>query len=149
MNNEWKKEDTFFVWASPHQPTQEQVDDLKKRGNFLTLSPEKVKTFSNLHVEDNLVEKVGELVNAVHDVVSGGKKVGGFDGKRVIIVQPAGSPAFQAVLGMELWDSSLNVWWAHTDREVVEEVQNDGSVKKVSVFRHKGWTSLSKAGKEE
>ena len=57
------------------------------------------------------------------------------------IVQLGGSPAFLFVAGSAI-DSALSkgrIIFADSERVSEDEIQPDGSVRKVSIFRHRGW----------
>ena len=66
------------------------------------------------------------------------------DSMRGVLVQPAGSPAFQMAIGIvkEEGQYEVDVMYAHSRRESEDIPQEDGSVKKVAVFRHLGWTTM-------
>lgn len=56
------------------------------------------------------------------------------------IIQPGGSPAFIFILGKVISSSfKIKVLFSHSERNSKEEIQKDGSVKKVSIFQHKKW----------
>lgn len=61
--------------------------------------------------------------------------------ERKALVLPIGSPAFQLALGqvMSKYPARPRFLWAHSVRESEDIPQADGSTKKVSVFRHKGF----------
>lgn len=50
-----------------------------------------------------------------------------------------GAPFFMSHLEQALRDYGIQPVYAFSVREVVEETQQDGSVRKVAVFRHAGW----------
>jgi len=51
-----------------------------------------------------------------------------------------GAPFFMSSLEYALLDAEVNFLYAFSERRVVEEInKQDGSVKKVNVFRHKGF----------
>jgi hypothetical protein len=60
------------------------------------------------------------------------------------VILPLGSPAFMFELGKIIGKRGLNHknFFAHTERRSTEEVQDDGSVKKVSLFEHVKWLRL-------
>ena len=53
-----------------------------------------------------------------------------------------GAPFFMIVLHEMLADNGINPVYAFSVRESEEQVQADGSVKKVAVFRHRGFVGL-------
>lgn len=54
-------------------------------------------------------------------------------------VMIGGAPFFMGPLTERLQAYGLNVFFAFSARESVDETQADGSVRKVAVFRHKGF----------
>ena len=52
------------------------------------------------------------------------------------ILAGSGSPAFTAVLGREAARTGVVLVFAHSERVSVDAVQADGSIRKVSEFRH-------------
>lgn len=66
-----------------------------------------------------------------------------------IAIMPIGSPAFQFIFAykvceMNIGDKELavGIWFAYSERDSYDEVQEDGSTKKVSIFKHIGWIKL-------
>jgi hypothetical protein len=121
----------YFIWASPHKPTVQQKEELKEKGALLYLeeiAPELFLNLINLEINTNL----DSLVSALTDVLS--------DFKEVALVQPAGSPAFQYVLGAH--GIAWSVLYSFSERKSKDVPQEDGTIKKVSVFEHKGWIKV-------
>lgn len=52
-----------------------------------------------------------------------------------------GAPFLMAALADELSQLSVYALYAFSTRESVEEIQPDGSVRKIAVFRHKGFVA--------
>jgi hypothetical protein len=50
-----------------------------------------------------------------------------------------GAPFFTAILERKLKRLKVDVYYAFSERASVEEAQPDGSIKKVAVFKHKGF----------
>lgn len=124
-----------FLWASVHEPTKEQEESL---GNCLMLKDTNPTLYNRLiKVEDfsqaNFQRLAKELISTANSVNAS------------VIVQPAGPPAFQAVLGgmMTTVAAKISLFYANSRRESSEIRLPDGSVKKVSTFRHIGWTELT------
>lgn len=59
-----------------------------------------------------------------------------------VAVMPIGSPVFQAIFFQQEAFGNTAFLFAHSTRESVEQQQPDGSVKKVSVFRHQKFITL-------
>ena len=57
-------------------------------------------------------------------------------------VMIGGAPFFMAALESALRDVGVTPIYAFSKREVVEEPQSDGSVKKTAVFRHAGFVGI-------
>jgi hypothetical protein len=125
------------LWASAHKPSPEQGTDfvflepgLQARLNQTGDDPQELRALAR------------ELLNTAHNMEAD-------------IYQPGGSPAFQCLLGQEALEMAtgyavagcrgvrepieVGIFYAHSVRESTEEVLPDGSVKKVAVFRHRGW----------
>lgn len=127
-----------FLWASPHQPTTEQLSSLEERGEVIYLkevNPEMFGRLVNQEINDDLItlaEDVVEMCSTEHIH---------------FLVQPGGSPAFQCTLGKVLESMSDGYYdvavpavaYAFSKRVSEDIPQPDGSVKKVSTFIHEGW----------
>lgn len=127
---------TTVVWASPHNLTEEQLEALRfSKVEFLKeINPELFNELCNSPSDAIGLSKLAE------------KLCKEMSGKAII--QPAGSPAFQCALGKEI-EARRNlslptpkVIYAHSKRVSVDEMQEDGTVKKVSIFKHEGWIFL-------
>lgn len=53
-------------------------------------------------------------------------------------VMVGGMPSFMPILQAELVKADISVGYARTERVSIDQVQPDGSVRKVSVFKHVG-----------
>jgi len=117
-----------FVWASPHKPSQEQLDSLGKVVFLSDINADLQRQLSNLDMYSDLDYLAKELIFAT---------------KGMVLVQPAGSPAFQRILGK--WLERTNpkdrpmVIYAFSKRMSVDVPQADGSVIKTVIFKHEGW----------
>lgn len=121
---------TKILWASAHDPTLEQLREMEEAGevSFLKkVSPELFQKLTNLQIDSNLRQLAEELVSFLR------KK------NFSMLVQPAGSPAFLFVLGTVMKDTEFPVFFAHSKRVSKDVPQPDGTIKKVSTFRHEGW----------
>ncbi len=113
-----------FYWASAHKPTPEQLIELGEVQFLPVELQEKL---------NNTPRVLGELIALADEVLGYAYE------NKAILVQPGGSPAFQQVLGAQNhqeggWGVSL--WYAHSERVSQDELQADGSVKKISIFKH-------------
>lgn len=118
-----------FLWCSAHTPTKEQLTELEARGS--------VEYLSNLFPElqerlNNSPSTRGGLFLLADDLHSLTRD------EDYILVQPGGSPAFQFILGKEL-PKYREVLYAHSQRVSEDVPQADGSIKKVSTFKHLGF----------
>lgn len=129
---------TTVVWASPHNPTTEQLESLKEEFSRVEFLKE---------IDPELFD---EICNSPSDAIGLGKLAEKLCKEMAgkAIAQPAGSPAFQCALGKEI-ESRRNlslptptIIYAHSKRNSIEEVQEDGTIKKVSIFKHEGWIFL-------
>lgn len=124
------------VWASPHNPTIEQWNSLKKefdKVEFLEgLNPELFAEICDSPADGDELRKLAE------------KLCEATIGRA--LVQPAGSPAFQFALGKEVesrWYEMAFprpvIVYAYSKRVSIDEIQEDGTVKKTSFFKHESW----------
>jgi len=122
----------LFVWASPHKPSDLQLDTLDGKVVFLAdIDADLQSQLSNIKQDTDLDALAKRLIRVTANT---------------ILVQPAGSPAFQLVLGKWLARTPLfkkpTLLYAFSDRVSTDIPQPDGSIKKVSTFVHKGWVSV-------
>jgi hypothetical protein len=122
-----------FIWASPHKPTAEQKVELEKDGVIVYLeeiAPFTFKNLTNMKIDTDLDKLAERLIYIVqqYDYVN--------------LVQPAGSPAFQCVLGTHLKEKPICILYAFSERKSVDLPQEDGTIRKLSVFQHMGWIRI-------
>lgn len=122
-----------FIWCSSHAPRLEQVEELYSEWgmhpHLITLrdiNPSLQDALNNC--PDNYDELL-QLAIELHEIA---RK------ENATIVQPSGSLAFQYVLGKVRMTKLLvtPVLYAHSERVSEDIPQEDGSVKKISVFKH-------------
>lgn len=114
-----------FIWASAHKPTPEQIQELGGEISYLPVELQE-KLNNTPSTGEGLVKVAIELLKYATDW-------------KAILVQPGGSPAFQCVLGsMDTAENGffVRIMYAHSERVSNDEPQADGSIKKVSVFKH-------------
>ena len=121
---------TKFLWASPHVITPEQVSSLGEIVLLRGINPGLQNRLSDIRMDTDLNELALELIAMA--VLQG-----------YTIVQPGGSPAFQLVLGKRLAGIPVtdrpSVMYAFSKRISVDTIQEDGTIKKTSTFKHEGW----------
>lgn len=138
-------EQDYIMWASAHKPSLEQRKQLWETGKIELLEENELSLFeeiTNLKLESNLKSLAQKLADIAMK-------------PNVMLVQPAGSPALQFELGVEM---TLKVLSEYTHEKSIEFIrqkvqlfrpryafskrisqdipQEDGSVKKVSTFKH-------------
>ena len=131
--------ETTFIWAAAHEMTPEQESTLNGSIKMLKdIDPQLHNELCNLSKDSDLVGLVWDLLKIAEDA---------------ILVQPAGSPVFQNTLGvvsiMKRIGSSLDairiavdtqrIIYAYSKRVSQDIPQPDGSIKKISTFKHEGW----------
>ena len=130
-----------ILWASAHMPTEEQINDFKNN-EVIYLKDD----FNALQEAlNNTPCDTEKLKHLACDLISY-CRFNAID----FIVQPAGSPAMQFVLGSELKHLKTfdinhqlpKVMYAHSERISHDELQKDGSIKKISFFKHLGWIEV-------
>jgi len=63
------------------------------------------------------------------------------DGYEIVIL-PIGSPAFMFTLAQKIAGFSCKFIFAHSERVSEDQKQDDGTIKKVSIFKHIKWLVL-------
>lgn len=122
------------IWCSVHTPTTEQLEELQSwldEGDELMylkdINPELFDTLINSPA--NNYELLG-LAKALHELARE---------MSAILVQPSGSIAFQYMLGKVSMTNFYvtGILYSYSERVSEDIPQEDGSVKKISIFRHK------------
>lgn len=126
------------IWATSHNITIEQTKELEKLGyNIVFLSDSDIgllNKMSTLKIDDDLVSIANCLLLLALE-------------NKADIIQPSGSPKFQFILGGisanmyrdRFHDRSftpVKVLYSHSDRVSEDIPQPDGTVKKISTFKH-------------
>lgn len=134
-----KKKNTVAVWASPHKPTVWQYISLQgiyKDIEFLKDTHPKL--FTEICDSPSDVPSLKKLATKLCDAL-----------KSKAIIQPAGSPAFQHILGAEMVaqyshkdNPPVLIAYSHSKRVSVDEIQEDGTIKKISIFEHEDWIEI-------
>ena len=118
-----------LLWCSAHTPTNEQLDELSTMGKLFFLKD----------IDCSLQEKISncpsdrtELVKMCHSLGALGKF------ENFTLVQLGGSPLFLVTAG-QLLGGEVKMIFADSDRVSEDIPQADGSIKKVSFFKHLGF----------
>lgn len=124
------------LWAAAHDMTAEQKAELEGR-NIVLLKEHDADLYwrlTNIKPDDRVIRLAYALLKC-------GADLGCAD-----IYQPAGSPRFQKALAQvqqqessEFGKQVCETYFADSIRDSVDQVQPDGSVRKVAVFRHLGF----------
>jgi len=116
------------LWASPHSPTSEQISEACGLVFLKDINPALQERLENSPDNlDSLNELAIELLNFCKE-------------SNYNLYQPAGNPSFQFILGAASMNYNyldVNIFYAYSERVSQDVAQPDGSVKKVSVFKHK------------
>lgn len=118
-----------LLWCANHQPLTEQLESLNSMGNLLFLKDIAPNLMIRLTNTPSNRDACKELADEISDVALEN------DAK---IVQLGGSPLF-LVMASPIIGSGRMIF-ADSDRISEDIPQPDGSVKKISTFRHKGWS---------
>ena len=122
-----------FIWCSAHTPSAEQIEELNSswgmKGDLVMLKDIYPSTQEFLNNCSSNYEDLLQYAKDLHEIARS---------EDAVLVQPGGSPAFQYVLGKVRMTSlhMSSVLYAHSERVSQDIPQEDGSVKKVSTFRH-------------
>ncbi len=117
-----------LLWCSPHTPTEEQLESLNRMGNLLFLKDVNPDLMNQLN---NTPSLRSECMFLAIDILTLATEL---DAK---IVQLGGSPMFLFVAASVIGGG--RVIFADSERVSEDIPQPDGSVKKISIFKHKGW----------
>ena len=107
-----------------HDLTEEQMNDLLQFGQVVALTPEQKRVWGQVPAEGDAYD----VRKHIADITS---QISKHD---AVICQGEFSAFVEVYKCCQLFQKPLFV--ACSRRETVEEVQDDGSVKKVAVFRH-------------
>ena len=123
-----------FIWCSVHTPSAEQIAELQSawgmEGELVYLKD----------IYPSLQEFLNNCTDSYYDLIQHAKDLHEVArSEYAILVQPGGSQAFQYVLGkIAMTNLHKNaVLYAFSERVSEDIPQEDGSVKKVSYFKHK------------
>lgn len=119
------------LWASAHEPIEGQLNAFQRVDRLEDYNRELFMKLKNS--PDNNADLV-LLAKWLLDTASFNR----FD----VVLQPAGSLAFQHVLGVVSHGYDVKVGYAHSQRVATDVVLDDGSVQKTSIFKHIKWIVL-------
>lgn len=119
-----------FLWAAAHDMTPEQRESLTSEGEVILLKEVNPEFYQELL---NSPDNAMDLKNLASNLLSIA------DANDAILVQPAGSPAFQLALGIANFIPDMHIRYAHTKRVSKDVPQEDGTIIKTSTFKHEGW----------
>ena len=124
------------IWGSTHEITDEQREQIEATyENILPLDTDLLGKVSNLQPEDDFAELAFDVLAYAGDYEAD-------------LIQVGGNASFQTILGetrikyffdRDDLDSFVSLIYAESRRESAEAMKGDGSVRKISVFRHIGW----------
>jgi hypothetical protein len=117
-----------LLWCANHTPTIEQHISLNEMGNIIHLkdiAPELAERLSNTPSDRNECKILANDISTLAERIE------------AKIIQLGGSPLF-LVMASPIIGSGRMIF-ADSERISEDIPQADGSVKKISTFRHKGW----------
>jgi hypothetical protein len=116
------------IWASAHKMTGEQKSSLESQGfNVLNLKDVNPELFNRMIAMQIDTDRKG-IAEELKIIC---------DNRNAVIVQPGGDPAFQQVCGKV----GVPCMFAFSQRISEDIPQDDGSIKKVSIFKFEGWVN--------
>ena len=129
-----------FIWCSVHVPSAEQISELKSEWWDMHDELVMLKDIypSTQEFLNNCSDEYDELVQHAKDLHEIARS------ENAVLVQVGGSLAFQYVFGkIRMTNFNMTcVLYAHSERVSEDIPQEDGSVKKVSIFKHKRFISV-------
>ena len=125
-----------ILWASVHVPTEEQLKELAKFGEVSLLQSINLDLFNRLINTPSIDYDISVLAYDFQRWC--------FSNDYTIIVQPSGSLPFIFELGRitGINDRGITFMFADSERISVDEPQPDGTIKKTSIFKHRGFISM-------
>lgn len=117
-----------LLWCSPHTPTSEQLESLNEMGSLIFLKDISTELMNRLTNTPSIRSECKVLADEISEVAER------FHAK---IIQLGGSPLFLVIAAGVI--GSGRMIFAESERVSEDIPQPDGSVKKVSIFKHKGW----------
>lgn len=110
-----------------HKATQEQIDS-----GVIDIDNHLIKDLLTFENKPSSFEILGRALKISDIAVSLGAK-------HVMI---GGAPFFMSALESALKDKGIRVLYAFSKRESIDSHQEDGSVKKIAVFKHVGFVEV-------
>ena len=117
-----------LLWCSPHTPTSEQHISLNEMGNLLFLKDISPMTMADLTNTPSSRSECRVLAESISEIA---------ENKNAKIIQLGGSPMFLVMASSVIGNGRMI--FANSERISEDIPQPDGSVKKISIFKHKGW----------
>ena len=123
---------TKFIWCSAHTPSAEQIAELSSVWGMKQLVMLKDIYPSTQEFLNNCTSSKKDLLQHAEDLHEIARS------ENAWLVQVGGSPIFQYIFGkVSMTNMHITyVLYAHSERVSEDIPQEDGSVKKVSVFKH-------------
>lgn len=118
-----------LLWCSVHTPTSEQLESLNSMGNLLflkDLNPELMNQLNNTPKDRQACRILAGKISVIAEENNWAK-----------IVQLGGSPMFLVVASPVIGEARMI--FADSERISEDIPQEDGSVRKISIFKHRGW----------
>ena len=120
------------IWCSVHTPTTEQLEELESwldEGELLYLKDINPVLFDTLVNSPSMSYELLGLAKTLDELARE---------MNAILVQPSGSIAFQYMFGKVAMTNFYvtSVLYSHSKRVSEDVPQEDGSVKKISIFKH-------------
>lgn len=119
------------IWGSPHDITDEQKSELK--GDLIHLrdvSKSLFETISSLKEDTDIETVVSEMAVIVEAYKA--------HYENVYFIQPAGHQLLMCYLGL----NHIPCKFAFSERVSEDKVMDDGSIRKISVFKHKCFMTI-------
>jgi|688.fasta_scaffold396211_1 hypothetical protein len=121
-----------LLWCSAHTPTSEQLESLQLMGQVLFLKD----------INPSMQERINNCSSNRKELLGLVKELSGLRLELdCTIVQLGGSPLFIYTAGATIngCRSKNVILFADSERVSEDIPQADGSVKKISIFKHKSW----------
>ena len=124
-----------IVNLTQHQLTSDQLEDIRNRGWEVQELRQRGVNYIKEHITFDTLPNKEELERRASELADFVKLITPEVGLAVI----GGAPFFQSHLEKALKDRNITPVHAFSTRNVIEKTMEDGSVEKMSVFKHQGF----------
>ena len=128
----------IYIWAASHEISIEQVNDLISRDHNVGAKILQLKDIDvdlhnvlcNIPIDANYTPMVRALIKILDDIQTKHKDC------NIHLVQPAGNPKLQYILGIHMYLEPYTVLYSYSTRVSKDIPIEGGGTKTISIFKH-------------